>query len=214
MRIRITGELVTVHPDRVELATDGGDIVHEVLVAPASSAELEGRAGERVTLHTREMLEAQGQGSSFLPRLLGFTSPDQRTLFELLTTVKGLGPRKALRSMNAPAGAIAQAIASEDVAFLKTMPEIGKRTAEAICLDLRDKVSAIAPAEQAGIIEPMPAKASAMDADTEQAVAALMHLGEQESNAKDLVRRALEAGPHLRTAPADAILAAALAVRS
>jgi Holliday junction DNA helicase RuvA len=214
MRIRITGELVHVHPDRVELATDGGDVVHEVLVAPASSAELEARVGERITLHTREVLEAQGQGSSFLPRLMGFTSRDQRTMFELLTTVKGLGPRKALRSMNAPVGAIASAIASEDLAFLKTLPEIGKRTAEAICLDLRDKVGAIAPAEQAGIIEPMPQKTVSVDADTEQAVAALVHLGEQEASAKDLVRRALESEPGLRDAPADAILAAALAVRS
>ncbi|MEM1423377.1 MAG: Holliday junction branch migration protein RuvA [Planctomycetota bacterium] len=211
MRVRITGELVRVGADRVELATDGGDVVHEVMAPPAVCESLVGKTGTTLTLHTREVHESQGQGSSFVPRLLGFTTTDQRALFELLTTVKGLGPRKALRAMAAPAGLIARAIAGGDVVFLKTLPEIGKRTAEAIVLDLREKVGGI----DAGIDEASArAAAPAASAGTDQAVAALVNLGEQEQVAKDLVRRAIEADVSLSDASPDAILAAALAVRS
>ncbi|GAB4550572.1 MAG: Holliday junction branch migration protein RuvA [Phycisphaerales bacterium] len=210
--MRITGELVRVGTDRVEIATDGGDVVHEVMAPPAVCEELVGRTGQRLTLHTREVYESTTQGASFVPRLLGFLSVDQRTLFELLTTVKGLGPRKALRAMQAPAPLIARAIAEGDVVFLKTLPEIGKRTAEAIVLDLREKVGAIAP-EISDPDAPVRTRPPGSE-HTDQAVAALVHLGEGESTARDLVRRALEADPALAEASPDEILARALAVRS
>ncbi len=212
MRIRITGELVKVGIDRVELATDGGDTVYEVLVPPAVAAELVGHTGERRTFHTREVYESQSQGASFVPRLLGFTTPEQRSLFELLTTVKGLGPRKVLRSMNAPTSLIAQAIASGDTVFLKTMPEIGKRTADSIVLDLREKVSAITLGIGGGT--PATPVRSPEGDHADQAVAALMHLGENESAARDLVRRAIEAEAGLLESSPDTILSRALAVRS
>lgn len=211
MRVRVTGELVGVGADRVELAV--GDVVFEALVSPAAAATLAMSEGERLTLHTREVYESQGQGSSFVPRLLGFTSEEERALFELLTTVKGLGSRKVMRCMAAPTALIARAIAEGDTVFLKTLPEIGKRTAESIVLDLREKVGTlIGPTDEASSSsKPAPA---GKDPEAEQAVSALMHLGEQEAGARDLVRRALEADARLAGASADAILASALAVRS
>ncbi len=212
MRVRISGELVASEPGRLELAL--GPEVFEVLVPPVVSEELAGRVGESITLHTREVYESQGQGSSFVPRVLGFMTLDERTLFELLTTVKGFGPRKALRSMAAPASRFARAIAEGDSAFLKGLPEIGKRTAETMILDLKDKVGVLAlDLEDAGSA---PAAAPTPPASTgvEQAVSALVQLGEQASSAEALVARAVAGDPALAQGSADAVLAAALAVRS
>ena len=214
MRVRMTGELVRVGTDRVELSAQGGEVVHEVLVAPWSADELVGRTGETITLHTREVLESQGQGSSFVPRVLGFTSPEQRALYELLTSVKGFGPRKALRCLGAPAQEIAIAIRAGDVAFLKGLPEIGKRTSETIVLDLKEKVGGLIGPTEAGAVEARPAPASPLEAHEEQAVAALVHLGESEQQASELLRHAIASDPALREASPDAILAGALAVRS
>ncbi len=59
-----------------------------------------------ITLTTFQYLESQGQGSSVIPRLVGFQSTAEREFFELFTTVKGIGNRRALRAMAEDPGVI------------------------------------------------------------------------------------------------------------
>ena len=73
-------------------------------------------------------------------RLVGFANPRDREFFRLLTKVKGLGMRKALKALAREVGEIATAIARGNVDFLTDLPEIGKRTAEQIVTELRKKV--------------------------------------------------------------------------
>ena len=205
---RIEGELVGVEDGRAELRC--GDLTYMLLVPAADEDALLERVGSRIRIHTLHYLEAQGQGSSFIPRLIGFASAEARAFFELLTTVKGLGARKALRSLSLPYNTIAEAIATRDTGLLVALPEIGKRTADTIIAELNGKVDQfLGPA------------AGDHDSDTElpgtavvmrDAVAALTQLGEPKLHARQLVEQAFAENPALDTP--DALVAAAYRVRA
>jgi len=73
--------------------------------------------------------------------LFGFENTDEKTLFSKLITVSGVGPKVALAALSSfrPA-ALAEAVAREDVALVSTIPGVGKKTAQRIILDLKDKL--------------------------------------------------------------------------
>lgn len=150
MITRITGTLTALLPDRAQI-DPGGGLVYEVLLPSYAVARLGIQIDQQVSLETLHYLEGQNQGASFIPRLAGFLSAQDRAFFELFTTVKGIGPRKALRAMTFPTAQLAAAIADRDLATLQSMPEIGKRTAETIVVTLKDKVESFlsAPARVA-----------------------------------------------------------------
>lgn len=76
--------------------------------------------------------------------LYGFETTADQDLFELLLNVSGIGPRSALGVMNvATAGTIARAVSSNDVGYLTKISGIGRKTAEKIILELRDKLPAL-----------------------------------------------------------------------
>ncbi len=142
MITQISGTLRSVETGRITLEVGAGmGLVLELLAPGYLLARLGGSIDRRITLQTRVYLESVGQGSSFIPRLVGFPSEMDRSFYELLVTVKGIGQRKALRAMTLPANQIAGAIADRDVKLLQTLPEIGKRTAETIVVELKDKVT-------------------------------------------------------------------------
>ena len=105
---RIEGSLVDIESGRAHLRC--GALVYEVLTPAADHGRLAICIGETVELHTLHILEGTSQGSSFRPRLIGFASASDRAFFELFTTVKGIGARKALRIMEIPVGRIARAV--------------------------------------------------------------------------------------------------------
>lgn len=121
-----------------------GDVVYELLVPACDEAEWMSSVGAKASLHTLHYLESQGQGASFWPRLIGFREPGDRDFFDLFTSVKGIGMRRALRSIAIPPARIAEAIVVRDTALLMSLPEIGKKTAETMVLELRDKVTSFA----------------------------------------------------------------------
>lgn len=80
-------------------------------------------------------------------RLFGFFTPDEKALFEKLITVKGVGPKLGLTILSGlPAANLIAAISQSDTATLSRVPGIGKKTAERISLELRDKLSEYAEA--------------------------------------------------------------------
>lgn len=227
MLARITGVLEQVDAGvaLIAVAYERGGAAHETLVSPAFAAALAPRVGEVVTLHTIEYFESQTQGASFTPRLLGFASPEDRRFFELLTKVKGLGPRRALRALAEPTAVVAGAIARRDTRALQDLPEIGRKLAETIIAELQEKALAFAgPAGKDPEIRLRPdaaraaldvaaagASGPALPAEAAQALAALVRLGESRAEAERLVRLALERRPGAGSA--DEVLTAALASR-
>jgi len=169
-------------------------LTYEVLLTAYTAARLGGSIDQSVTLHTLHWLEGSAQGASMFPRLAGFTSLDDRRFFELFTTCKGIGHRKALRAMTLSTGQIASAIADRDVALLKSLPEVGTRTAETIVATLRGKVDAFisadgsdASADRAGGNEPTTSLAR-------EATEVLVHLGENRAQVVAWIDQAMREG--------------------
>ncbi|MFW5653809.1 MAG: Holliday junction branch migration protein RuvA [Planctomycetota bacterium] len=140
MIARIEGQIVEVRDATLLLRTAGG-FTFEVLIPAADEYRWQQSVGETAELFTLPFFEAPGQGTTLIPRLVGFASAADRDFFLLFTRTRGIGYRKALRAMVAPAAQIATAIAGRDISWLKTLPEIGKRTAESIVAELHGRIN-------------------------------------------------------------------------
>jgi Holliday junction DNA helicase RuvA len=203
--------------------TAGGVMLRYELLVPAYLVEsLAQRLGERVSFHTIQYIETPSTGVG-TPRLLGFATAEDKAFFQVFTTVKNVGPRKALRAMAQPAGVIAMHIVSKDAKALQKLPEIGKRLAETMVAELSGKVEKFAAAvamepsasaDAPNVTPAVEAKPAAWPEPAAEALEALVRLGEHRAEAERRVARALERDEQLSTASADAVLAAALAVGS
>lgn len=135
----VTGTLTDLQGETAYL-DPGHGLVYALMLPAFAAHRLAVSIGRPITLHTLQFLESNNQGATYLPRLAGFLSADDRAFYELFVTCKGIGHKRALRAMVLPTHQLALAIADRDVKLLQTMPEVGKKTAETIALTLRDKV--------------------------------------------------------------------------
>ncbi|HEY1063770.1 MAG TPA: Holliday junction branch migration protein RuvA [Candidatus Saccharimonadales bacterium] len=111
--------------------------------------------------------------------LYGFISRDTQLLFEQLLSVKNVGPKVALAVLGiGPAATVRGAIAAGDVKLLQTAKGVGKRAAEQMVVELRDKVGLVAGAEAEGIVT----RGGVNTAD--EAVQGLMALGYSDADAQ------------------------------
>lgn len=208
MITRLAGTLESLEGLEACVRLEGVSVWYAVQVPAYLASLLSGRVGTAVEFHTLEYLESQGQGASYVPRLVGFASRRERRFYELLLTVEGFGPRKALRALAWDPPRIARAIAQGDVELLTQLPEVGRKTAEKMVLSLRGQVRDVAgepPAGEAAVSQ----IAGSMPPHAADVVAALVALGDTQADAERRVRRALARDPSLNTT--DRLLAAALA---
>ena len=199
---RVRGNLIAVVGTAAEIEPEGQPgVLYEALLPAYLAERLTPSVGERVELHTRQHLEAQGNGTSFVPRLLGFGSAQERAFFELFTTVKGLGARRALRALAATPPEIAAAVVAKDTKALTKLPEVGKKLAETIVVELSGKIEiyldpGIASESGGGVIEQKPGQSGlngsidAPDGPMGEAVEALIALGQTRADAARMVERA------------------------
>src|SRR5579863_7522363 len=192
----LTGELKKVEEDRIHLQV--GPMLFELLIPAVDVTLLQAGIGQEMTFHTVFYLEGDSSGGNIEPRLVGFLRPDDRAFFNLFITVKGIGPKKALRALVLPTGEIAQAIESKDTRYLCQLPQIGKRLAELIVAELSGKAGVFATAPQPGG-RPGFAAAPRRTPAEEDAIAALVALGERRYDAEHLLDRARHSKPELRT---------------
>jgi Holliday junction DNA helicase RuvA len=131
---RITGTLLEKHPPQVLVEAQG--VAYEIDVPMSTFYHLPA-TGERVMLHTHLVVREDAH------LLYGFGTPDERAAFRQLLKVSGVGPKVALAVLSGLSVAdLAQAIAAQDPARLTRIPGIGKKTAERLVLELRDKLRA------------------------------------------------------------------------
>lgn len=157
-----------------------------------------------VTTNTRARLPEVGREAKLFTHyavredavaLYGFASREERALFELLLTVGGIGPKGALAILSGadPAG-FAVAVAGSDVAYLTRLPGVGKKTAQRLVLELKDKLGSWLPADELPPVADVAATA-AVTSERDEAIQALTALGYPQSEATQAVMRALrEAG--------------------
>jgi Holliday junction DNA helicase RuvA len=130
----LEGKVAEKAGDRVVLSVGG--VGYEVRV-PAPALSRLPPLGRPAKLHTRLLVRDDAMV------LYGFTSPDERSLFDHLITVTGVGPKVALAVLSVLApDTLRRAVASGDVAALTLVPGVGKKVAGRIVLDLKDRIGA------------------------------------------------------------------------
>jgi Holliday junction DNA helicase RuvA len=134
----VSGEVAVRRGDHVVVSCGG---VGYRLAVSAETLRHVPRVGESVALHSHLIVRDDALA------LYGFASEQERDLFLLLIGVQGVGPKMALAVLSGgPPRELLSAVAAGDVARLQSVPGIGKRTAERIVVELREKVGA-APGE-------------------------------------------------------------------
>jgi len=190
----LTGELSRVDEDRVQVQV--GPLWFELMVPAADVPLLQAGVGRETTFHTIFYLEGDAAGGDIEPRLVGFLRPEDRAFFQLFITVKGIGPKKALRALVLPVGEIAQAIESKDTRFLSSLKGVGKRTAELMIAELSGKVASFT--RTAAPRAALPERTS----EDEAAIAILTgpQMGLRRAEAEALLYRVKQAAPQATTA--------------
>lgn len=117
-----------------DLLVDVQGIGYEVLVSLGTFFEIP-EIGGAVTLHTHFVVREDAQ------LLFGFATLEERALFRQLIKVNGVGPKMALAILSGmSAGEFALAVHNNDIATLVKLPGVGKKTAERLVIEMRDKV--------------------------------------------------------------------------
>ncbi len=120
--------------------------------------------------------------------LYGFGEPDSREMFHRLQTVSGLGPKLAMAALAVFGPAeLSTKIAASDAKSIQTIPGVGKKMAERIVLELKDKVEAFLPAGDAGTGQAPAAPNVGVSLAAEQVVEALVGLGFPERSSRPVV---------------------------
>ena len=175
----LRGTLAGKSPSRI--IVDVGGVGYDVQV-PLSTFYVLGDEGANVSLrihtHVREDVIA----------LFGFASGTEHDLFERLIAINGIGPKLALAVLSGiePAELI-RAVRQQDVARLTAIPGVGKKTAERIGLELKDRLPAAASDVAA-------APSSPRDQLKDDLLSALLNLGYQRNVAEKAIEKTLEGG--------------------
>ena len=193
----IKGEIVYNDAEGVIIENNG--IGYRVIVPAFSAQKLCSQRGE-VIVHTYMSVREDGI------TLFGFASPEERELYEKLISVSGIGPKAAVSILGAltPSQLIA-AIISADSAAIARAPGIGKKTAQRVILDLKDKLGSEAIAEAFDGADAAAVSETAAGDDRSEAVEALVALGYTRSEALKAVSRVYNDGMDVQN-----ILSAAL----
>ena len=170
------------------VAVEAGGLGYEVAV-PDNSAVYLAQEGEAVTLYLYMAVREDDVS------LYGFTEKEGLTLFKQLITVNGVGAKAAMAILSvAPVSELKKAIAFEDVDFLTRASGIGKKTAQRIVLEHRDKIGSIAGGTAAA---PVYADIGAADSEAgkrAEAINALISLGYSRTEAANAVAAINEDG--------------------
>lgn len=177
MIAHLRGKLIAKQPNQVivECAGVGYDVAIGVPTFTALPAE-----GAEVSLHIHTQVSEDALA------LFGFLDREEKRLFERLITVSGVGPKLAVKMLSglSPEHTIA-AIRAQDHASLTRIPGVGKKLAERLVVELKDKLDDLA----AG---PAAAQASQMGAAAEDVLSALTNLGYQRAAAIKAIETAVE----------------------
>ena len=169
---QISGMLVYKHPP--QLMVDVGGVAYE-LEAPMTAFYELPEVGERVSLFTHLVIRDDAH------LLFGFADLQQRDVFRVLLKISGVGPRVALALLSGlTVDDLAACVAAGDIAQLTRVPGIGRKTAERLVIELRDRlenVSGVGPDSSRSTLTPQ-----------QDAVSALMALGYRETEASRAVR--------------------------
>ena len=179
MIAQITGVLAEKSPN--QLIINVGGVGYQVFVSLQTLYRLPA-IGEQVSLHIYTHLREDAL------QLYGFLEREEKDLFLLLRGVTGIGPRLALNILSGiPAQELEEALGASDVTRLLAVPGVGKKTAERLVVELREKVGAVRNGQAQEIFGEQARVAA-------EAVSALINLGYRKAEAEKSVSLALKGG--------------------
>jgi Holliday junction DNA helicase RuvA len=175
MIAHLRGRLLAKHPNQA--IVEAGGVGYDVTISVPTFTDLPA-AGAEVALHVHTHVREDAIA------LFGFLQAEEKQLFERLIQVGGIGPKLAITILSGmPAAEMVSAIRGGNVARLTRIPGIGKKTAERMVLELRDKLA------EFGAEAPLP-PASPMEEDV---LSALVNLGYQRPTAERALAMAAKA---------------------
>jgi Holliday junction DNA helicase RuvA len=193
MIAHLRGRLISKHPNQAIVEAAG--VGYDVAITIPTFSDLPG-TGTEVALHIHTHVREDALA------LYGFARAEEKQLFEKLITVSGIGPKLAITILSGMATAdMVGAIRGNDLARLTKIPGVGRKIAERMCVELRDKLEGFGA----------PAAVVSHSAVEEDVISALTNLGYQRPLAEKAVERAVQAAGHENF---DAIFRAALAALS
>ena len=193
MIAHLRGRLISKHPNQAVVETAG--VGYDVTITIPTFSDLPA-PGSEIALHIHTYVREDAIA------LFGFLRPEEKQLFEKLIQVSGIGPKLAVTILSGmPAPEMVAAIRSANIARLTRIPGIGRKTAERMLLELRDKLDGL------GEVSP-PKMATPVEEDV---LSALLNLGYQRAAAERALAAAAGNG---RTASFDALFREALATLS
>ncbi len=158
MIAHLRGRLIAKHPGQAIVEAAG--VGYDVAISIPSFSELPA-TGSEVALHIHTHVREDAIA------LYGFVRPEEKQLFLKLLAVSGIGPKLAMAILAVPAAEIVAAIRGNDLGRLTRIPGIGKKTAERMVLELRDKLDDFGAAPTAAPVTPV----------EEDVLSALVNLG-------------------------------------
>lgn len=186
----LSGKLVEKEANSVIVETNG--VGYEVMIPLSTFYDL-GEPEEQVSLRIYTYVREDAF------QLFGFKTVRERELFLLLISVSGIGPKSAITALSGmSADEIIGAIRQNNLARLNSIPGVGKKTAERLVIELRDKITKLSAAstaemKAAGIAAP---QISGEDV-YEDALSALVNLGYQRNAAEKSLKQAVEDGTEM-----------------
>lgn len=182
----LNGEVLSIGLDHAVI--ECGGVGYRFLATPQTLGRL--TRGEQRRVMTSMVVKDDGI------TLFGFSDADSREMFHKLQGVSGLGPKLALAALSVfDPGELSSRIANGDAKGIQTIPGVGKKMAERIVLELKDKVEAFLPAQStpAGAAASLSSAGASLAA--EQVVEALQGLGFNERQARPVVDALVEETP-------------------
>ena len=174
MIAHLRGRLIAKHPNQA--IVEAGGVGYDVVITVPAFSELPA-TGAEVALHIHTHVREDALA------LYGFLRAEEKQLFEKLITVSGIGPKLAITILSGIATAdMVRAIRTNDYARLTKIPGIGRKTAERMCVELRDKL------EGFGEVQAVVSHSAA----EEDVISALTNLGYQRGLAEKAVERAVQ----------------------
>jgi Holliday junction DNA helicase RuvA len=181
MIARISGILIKKSVQGVIVDTNG--VGYRIVVPLSTFYELP-EDGEPVVLHIHTQVKEDAIS------LFGFLTPEERDIFEVIISVSGIGPRLGVNLLSGiSASELMTAIVEGDLKRLVSIPGVGKKMAERLVLELKDKVLKMMPSPDA-----RPAKIGMQPTEAlkEDALSALMNLGYKNAAAKEAIDRIMQ----------------------
>ena len=167
----LRGRLIARHPNQAVVETGG--VGYDVMISVPTFLDLPPLGGD-VALHIHTHVREDQLA------LYGFVKAEEKQLFEKLITVSGIGPKLAITILSGMAAhELGNAIRGNDVARLTKIPGIGRKTAERLVLELRDKLQVLGPEA--------PPSIGALSSVQEDVLSALVNLGYQRTVAEKAI---------------------------